>query len=261
MDETEVARRLMSWIREQGFRPGERLGSERALASSLDVSRPLLRRALATLEADGEVQRWLGRTGGVFRSNGRIQRQLNTVQGVPEMVRQQGMTLHTVVLSAEVAHPRPEESRSLRLADGENVFRVRRLRLVDGESWSLDLSVLPASMFPGLLESDLTGSLYGVLRTRFSTEPDRAEETLETAPADEEQSRLMGIEPGAPLLEFWRVTFRADDAPMEFAHDFFRADRTRVHMQRLGTNWKRAARRPQPNTAGKVAASHGDSAA
>ncbi|WP_428860377.1 GntR family transcriptional regulator [Bifidobacterium dentium] len=55
---------LVYRIRDQELQPGERLGSERALAQSLGISRSDLRMALAVLGASHEVIRKIGRAGG-----------------------------------------------------------------------------------------------------------------------------------------------------------------------------------------------------
>ncbi len=242
--EPVLVQRFREYCSARLLRPGERIGSERSLAEEFGTTRTQLRSALEYLEADGFVQRRLGRSGGVFRDNGRIQRHLNTVQGVPQMVREQGLTMTTVVLSADIGLSQPDEARNLSIPDDAIVCRVTRLRLVEGVSWSLDHSVLPASLFPRLWERDLTESLYEVLRTQFRVEPDRADESLEVVPANSDQAAVLAIEQGQPLLEIWRVTYDEHDTPIEFAHDFFRADRTRVHLQKYGTNWKRALRSP-----------------
>ncbi|GAA1821556.1 GntR family transcriptional regulator [Nesterenkonia flava] len=238
----QVRLRLLRLIREQDFRPGERIGTERGLSSTLGVSRPALRKALDCLESERLIRRSMGRTGGVFADDGKIQRHLNTVQGVPDMVRRQGFSVETQVLEAVMAQPAPSERRALRLEREEPVLRIRRLRLVGGESWSLDTSVLPARRYPGLLSEDLTGSLYALLTRRYQLIVDRAEETVEATASSPEAAALLKVAPGAGLLKISRVTYDPHGAPAEYANDFFRADRTRIHMQRVGTNWKRAGR-------------------
>lgn len=234
---------LRRLLREERFHPGESLGSERALAQRLGVGRTVLRQALERLEEEGVVRRSLGRTGGVFAHDGRLERHLNTTLGVPEMVRRQGLQVATKVLTATLGVAWPDESRNLALPPDEPVLRIVRLRLVEGVPWSLDTSVLPSRRYPGLLHRDLTGSLYAVLTGEYGLELDRADETVEAVPADPGQAELLGVAPGAALLEIRRVAHQVDGAPVEYAHDFFRADRTRVHLQKLGTNWKRTVRR------------------
>lgn len=238
----ETEQRLLRLLRENRFRPGERIGTERSLAEQLGISRSALRAGLDRLEAQQLIRRSLGRTGGIFADDGKIQRHLNTVQGVPEMVRRQGLAVETQVLRAELAQPYPDERRALALEPDAAVFRVVRIRYAGELTWSLDTSVLPARRFPGLLSEDLTGSLYSLLTQGHGLTVDRAEETVEATTADAQQAEALQIAEGSGLLEIHRVTYGQDDVPAEYAHDFFRADRTRMHMQKVGTNWKRLSR-------------------
>lgn len=238
----DIEQRLLRLLRENRYRPGERIGTERSLAEELGVSRSALRQGLERLETQHRIRRSLGRTGGIFADDGKIQRHLNTVQGVPDMVRRQGLAVRTQVLRAELAQPFPEEQRALALDPGAPVFRVVRIRYAGEQSWSLDTSVLPARRFPGLLSEDLTGSLYGTLIQGYGLIVDRAEETVEATTANGEQADALGVAEGSGLLEIHRITYDEKDAPAEYAHDFFRADRTRMHMQKVGTNWKRLGR-------------------
>jgi GntR family transcriptional regulator len=233
---------LLRFARAEMFHPGELMGSERALAERLGIGRAVLRQAIDRMESEGTVRRVLGRSGGVFFNDGRIQRHLNTVEGVPQMVLHQGRSIATRVLRADMGLPQPDERRNLQLGGGDAVLRIQRLRLVDGVSWSLDLSVLPAARFPGLLSHPLTGSLYHLLTSEYGLELDRADETVEAVPATEHQSEVLSVAPGSALLEIRRLAWDLQGAPVEYAHDFFRADRTRVHMQKYGTNWKRTVR-------------------
>ncbi|WP_459791109.1 GntR family transcriptional regulator [Arthrobacter sp. AD-310] len=233
---------LARYASTERFNPGELMGSERALAERLGVGRSVLRQAIERMEAEGTVRRVLGRSGGVFFNDGRIQRHLNTVEGVPQMVLHQGRTISTQVLRTEMGLPQPDERRNLRLNGGDAVLRIQRLRLVDDVSWSLDLSVLPAARFPGLLNHPLTGSLYHLLTAEYGLELDRADETVEAVPATDDQAEVLQVPAGSALLEIRRLSWDVQGAPVEYAHDFFRADRTRVHMQKYGTNWKRTVR-------------------
>lgn len=233
---------LTRYARAEMFNPGELMGSERALAERLGIGRAVLRQAIERMEAEGTVRRVLGRSGGVFFNDGRIQRHLNTVEGVPQMVLHQGRAIATRVLRAEMGLPQPDERRNLRLGGGDAVLRIQRLRFVDDMTWSLDLSVLPAGRFPGLLTHPLTGSLYHLLTSEYGLELDRADETVEAVPAADDQAAVLAVPPASALLEIRRLAWDVQGRPVEYAHDFFRADRTRVHMQKYGTNWKRTVR-------------------
>jgi GntR family transcriptional regulator len=239
---TALASRIRGLLEADRFAPGERIGSERALAERRGVPHSALHAALEQLEAEGDVQRRLGRTGGVFRNDGRILRRINTTLGVPEMVLRQGLTMDTRVLRAEIGLPMPDETRALQLGDDERVYRIVRLREVAGAPWSLDCSVLPASRFPALVQHDLTRSLYRILHDEYALTLDRAEESLEVSAADAAQATLLDIPVGGSLLRFHRIAWDDRDAPVEYALDHFRADRTRVLTREYGGNWTRVRR-------------------
>lgn len=52
---------LVNWLQEHGTAPGERLPSERELSETLQMSRGELRKAMTALEAEGFVERHVGR--------------------------------------------------------------------------------------------------------------------------------------------------------------------------------------------------------
>jgi len=52
---------LANWLETSGAKPGDRLPPERALCETLGISRGELRKALLAMEADGRVERHVGR--------------------------------------------------------------------------------------------------------------------------------------------------------------------------------------------------------
>ncbi len=234
---------LSDYLAAGEYRPGERIGTERELSERFAVSRASLRKAISVLEDESRVQRWVGRTGGLYAADSLIHRQLNTILGVPEIVRLQGRSLETTLLGASEVSATNQVARALELDSGAPVFEIVRVRHVDGDSWSLDHSYLSATQFPGMLQGDLTRSLYERINKNYGVQLDHADETVEVHPATSEEARHLGIAQGATLLKFWRTTYGPDDLPVEFACDLFRADRTRVHMQKHGVNWKRSVNR------------------
>jgi GntR family transcriptional regulator len=239
-DHSELAETIRRAIARAELRVGERLGSERALAEQFGVPRSALREALEELEASDVIRRTMGRTGGVFVTDGKIERQLNTMQGVPDMLRQQGFVSSTQVLDEEIGLASPSEQRSLALAEGENVFRMRRRRNAGGIPLSIDTMALPMRLVPGFQDLDHAVSVYRLLASEYRIEMHQSDETIDVAPATAEQAVELGIREGDPLFEIWRITVDASDSPIEFSHDFFRADRTRISLRRYGARWKRA---------------------
>ena len=224
----EVRRALAEQIGSGRLLPGQRLGAERALAAEFGVSRATLRQALAVLEESGVVRRVPGRGGGTFVAKGKIERDLSRIVGVPALLRSQGVTAGTRVLSARLAEADDLAAQALRARPGELVIDLVRIRLADGSPFSLEHARFPARRFPGLLELPLGGSVYELLEEHFGTEPTDAVERIEVVLASADEAAILDVEPGSPLMAITRTTTDADGEPIEFSRDLFRADRTRI---------------------------------
>lgn len=224
----EARRQLLDQISRGQLRPGERLGAERDLALALGVSRSTVRQALASLEEAGVVRRVPGRGGGTFVRQQKLERDLSQVVGVPALLRQQGMTAGSRIVSTRMVGADEETRTALALAAGAYVFDVVRIRLADGTPISLEHARLPAEMFPGLLDQPLGGSLYELLEEGYGTTPGEAVEHIEVVAAGEDEASILGLDPGAALLSITRTTQDADGRPFEHSHDLFRADRTTI---------------------------------
>ena len=231
----EVRRRLLDQIGRGQLRPGERLGAERDLALDLGVSRSTVRAALATLEAEGVVRRVPGRGGGTFVHQRKVDRDLSQVVGVPALLREQGMTAGSRIVSTSMVAADETARAALGIGSGAYVFDVVRIRLADGTPISLEHVRLPADRFPGLLDQPLGGSLYELLEERYGTAPGEAVEHIEVVPAGEDEASILGVEPGAPLLSISRTTRDDDGLPFELSHDLFRADRTTITVRTPAT--------------------------
>jgi len=210
------------------LKPGERLPPERELAKRLGVSRMTLRQSLDALEREGLVARAVGRRGGTFVAEPKIERDLTALAGLTQELRRQGHEAGARVLAAEEAEASRAAANALRIKEGVSVFEVTRLRLSDGKPLALERSMFPADRFPGLLELPLDGSLYEILARNYDEPPRRAVERLEPVVAERADAAALGVKRGAPLLLVERVAYGEADAPLEWAKDVFRGDRIRA---------------------------------
>jgi len=225
---TQIEERLSEAIAGGELRPGDRLPPERDLAERLGVSRMTLRHALEALARRGMVMRTRGRRGGTFVAEPKIERDLTTLAGLTLQLRRQGHTAGARVLSAREGPAGRRTANALHLKPGDSVIEVVRMRSSDGAPLALERSLFAADRFPDLLDNPLDGSLYELMEQRYGEPPVRAVERLEPVVADSEEAEVLQVKPGAPLLLVERVAYSSSGAPLEYARDLFRGDRTRV---------------------------------
>jgi GntR family transcriptional regulator len=213
---------------------GTRLGGERELAAHFGVSRSTVRQALAALEAAGVVRRVPGRGGGTFITRPKFERDLSHIVGVPALLQQQGMAAGSRVMSTSIAVADENTAQALELHPGSWVVQIVRIRLADGAPLSLEHLHLPVTLFPGLLDLPLGGSVYDLLAEHYGVRAAEALERIEVVTAGRHESLILDVSAGAPLLSITRTTRSSAGVLFEYSHDLFRADRTRITVRTPG---------------------------
>jgi GntR family transcriptional regulator len=224
----QIVERIEAAISARELSPGDRLPPERQLAAELGVSRMTLRQALATLESRGLVTRSTGRRGGTFVTSPKVERDVTAFAGLSEQLRRQNVTAGARVLSAAEVSANDVVAEALRLDPGDPVGEIVRVRLADREPLALESSSFPLARFPGLLDLDLTRSLYEVLAEEYGEPPTHAVERLEPVLAAEVEADTLNVAVGSPLMLVERTAYSAAGVAVEFARDLFRGDRTRI---------------------------------
>ena len=168
----QITAQLGASIRDGTLQPGTRLPAERDLAEALGVSRMTVRQALGALERDGLVRRAVGRAGGTFVQEPKVERHPASTAGLSAELRRQGLAAGAEVVSAEVVPARPRTASALGLEPDEPVVVVVRVRLAAGKPLALERSSLPARLYPGIETLDLGGSLYELMGDAFGRRPD-----------------------------------------------------------------------------------------
>ena len=137
------------------------------------------------------------------------------------------MRAGATVLRAVVQHAPAPVAAALELPAGAKVARITRVRSAGGLPVTLEDTWLPDALFPGIIERDLSGSLYEVMDREFGLAPQRAVETLAPAIARDSDTEALGITRRGALMSVERIAYAADGRPVEFARDRHRGDRAR----------------------------------
>ena len=269
----EVLQELTAWCERLRKKDGERLPSERELASELNASRSTVRRALTILVQDGVITVARGRNGGAYladtkrpepvtqeqgsrtmgtlaiiSANGRnIHRGLEKMARIPQMLLTPESAVDNRVLSLTLEAPEAHVASLLDIKPTEPVVCVLRLRFADGAPLSLERMYLSFGRFPRLLDEGLLGggSMYALLQERYGVSVVSAEEKLEIAVASPEAAHLLAIEPGDAVLAIERRACDAEDRPVECSFDLFRGDRTSLTVRTLGQSSQKSIMRQE----------------
>lgn len=206
---------LAQVIAEGILRPGASLPGERLLAVELGVSRVTLRRALDALREEGLLVSQQGSRTVVAR---RIEKAVSRLVGFSEDMLARGRQPGVRLINRHTAPATPAESAALDLAPGEEVVRIERVRLADGEAVALERAVVPRAI---LNRPEQVGdSLYEALDL-VGMRPVRGSQRLQAVAASPADARHLGCPVGAPLLGIERRCDAADGTPVELTRTLY----------------------------------------
>lgn len=227
---------------------GGRLPSEREMADLLCVSRSTVRAALAQMEEAGEIERRRGRGGGTFiadngrfwerygrmnipsKSNRLIDRLAGAPQGFSNAVAAQGFKCDTRVIHAARAVCSYEICNHFGLDSSRELYRIERVRSVEGNPLSFEQTYLDPRRFPEFLSFDLTRSIYDTIRHKLNVEMERVEEQVEVTAAYGKNARYLEVDTGQPLLRVRSRAYVHDGSVVVMSYDSYRPDRVRLNV-------------------------------
>ena len=117
----------------------------------------------------------------------------------------------------------------LGLTATQTAYRVERLRIADDVPMALENGWYVADIAPGLLDRDLSGSVYSILARSYGVVIDAAKQMLRSEIADAQTARILGVAVNSPLLVLDR-TSTAGGRPVEQVRSWYRGDRYQVHI-------------------------------
>lgn len=220
----QIAESLLDQIEAGRLEPGSRLPAERELSEMLGVNRMTLRQALQVLESQGLLVRRQG--DGTYVAQPKLERQAGRLISFTRGMRRRGFKPGAKIVAFEEAPVEASVAAHLHLRVSEPVYRLHRLRLLNGEPVLLERFTIPVHRFPGLEQHDLANrSMYEIMEKEYKVTVSHAQQSLEPVLAAEYEAGLLQVSIGAPLLLESRLSFDKENQPVEYGKDLYRGDR------------------------------------
>jgi GntR family transcriptional regulator len=199
------------------------LPAEAALAAEFAASRNTVRDALDILRAEGLIERVRG--VGTVVAGRKYAHGLEHLRGLSETLRLHGDVTNEVRTTGLMVPPAAVAAR-LRLAEGEQAVYVERLRRLNGEPVSLDLTYLVRDIGEAVVAEDLVHTDIFALIERHTGRPlGEADVSIEAINADPHTAAVLEASRGAALLMVERLTYLSDGRPADLEFIRFRGDR------------------------------------
>lgn len=225
---------LKSDILEGMFAPNQQMPSESELINKFGVSRITVRQALSELQSEGLIFRVHGK--GTFVSRPRAFQDLGSLRGFGTAMRQMGYETHSKVLSTRSMRPPQHVQEKLNLSKGQKVTELQRLRFLNREPVSVDVSYLPSDIGDRLINEDLANQdVFSILENNFQISLGFADLQISSTVSDESLAKRLRISEGSPVMFIERVIHTQGGAPLEYEQLFYRGDAFQFKVRVEGT--------------------------
>lgn len=214
---------LRSRILDGTYSPLAQLPSESELGAAFQVSRITVRQALADLQREGLIYRLQGK--GSFVSRPKAFQNVSSLMGFAESMSAMGHEVVNQLLGLRFIQADAQVAGRLQLSEGTSVAEIRRVRLLDREPVSLEVTYVPEALGRQLAQADLaTRDIFLIIENEGGLPLGHAELTIDAALADAELADALDIGEGAPVLRIERLTHDLQGRPIDFEHLYFRSD-------------------------------------
>ncbi len=212
------AEALRSIIRSGRATPGEALPSERDLVQALGWSRVTVRKALASLIAEGLISKRHG--AGTFVAS-RIEKSIAALSSFSEDMTRRALKPGTRLISSEIGMVTPQEAVTFHLPMDASVIRMERVRLADEQPLAFERVTVPTFTVPDPV--NIGPSLYEAM-AQANFRPVRAVQRIRAVNISQAIARALEVQPGAAALLIERSGILDDGRVVEFTRSYYRGD-------------------------------------
>ncbi|MCJ7841541.1 GntR family transcriptional regulator [Lederbergia sp. NSJ-179] len=201
----------------------DKLPSERELCEMYNVSRTTVRQAMQELEKEHYIYKQHGK--GTFVSAKTIDQSLVKFYSFTEEMKKINKVPTTKVLAFEKVSSDASLAKRMRLSEGEELYKITRLRLADEVPMLYEISYLPVAKFPDLKAETLQKQpMYTIFRDLYHVQITKAKERFRSVPTLPKEAGFLQIQEGEPSLLIERLTFE-NDMVIEYTYTIARGDK------------------------------------
>lgn len=225
----QVKASLSRLIVEEDLEDHARLPSETELCQQFQVSRTVVREALAQMVNERLIYRLQGK--GAFVAGRRDEQDfVGTTVGFSGELADKRKEVTRRVLRQETGKPTARICKLLGISQDVRLVYVERVMSVDGRPRMLVRWAMIESVVPGLETLQLENrSLYDTVGRQYGVKLARADRWIEAVAAGAEDAALLGLPGGRPILGIESVASNGAGEKIEYYTALYVTDQSRLH--------------------------------
>lgn len=211
---------LLDMIESGELKSGDLIPSENELSKKYMISRMTAKKAIDSLTIKGLVERVQGKGTYVSSCEKRIELPLNRLRGFTQRVCEMGLIPETKVLILEKILCPKKISKILGIKEGNIVWRMERVRQIEGVPAVFEESYISIALLPDLKEENLLKSKFAYIKNLGLNIGDSEREISAEIPSDYVASALK-LKRNEPILLAQNITYLKNGTVLEYSKVYY----------------------------------------
>ncbi|UJW59484.1 GntR family transcriptional regulator [Bacillus sp. A116_S68] len=211
----QIATEIEKYIEDHALQQGDKLPVLEKLMAQFDVSKSTITKSLDLLEKKGVVFQVRGSGIFVRRHKRKGYISLLSNQGFKKDLEE--FTITTEVIELNVIKPSEEVALNLNIKADDDVYSVKRVRYINGQTLCLEESFYNKAIITYLNKEIVSESIFHYIREGLGLKVGFSDLYLHVDMLTEEEAGYLGLKQGMPKLYVETVFHLTNGQPFDFS--------------------------------------------
>lgn len=203
------------------WQEGQKIPTEKELCDMFNVSRVTARKAINDLQDENLLVKKQGK--GTFVKRSQIDQSLQKFYSFSEELKKQGIQEKAEMLEFEKITPDYRIQSVMGLSEEEEVYLIKRLRLLDEKPYAIEISYIPVKLVPELtMELVKRNGLYNSMQA-LGVKLNHATEKFGAVNLRKEEAYHLNSDLNEAGIKLTRRTYQGDEM-VEYCRSIIRGD-------------------------------------
>ncbi|MFM0878988.1 GntR family transcriptional regulator [Streptococcus suis] len=212
-------------IEQNIWQANQEMPTENELMEIYSYSKDTIRKALSLLEMDGYIQKRQGRNSTILDHNLVRKPYVSELKTVSELNRSAHHQVQTQLTNLYIVQGQPEVMKELEVDEKTDLYRVSRVRTIDGERLEYEISYFDRRVVPYLSKEIAEKSIYQYLENDLGLEISHSRREISFRFANEEEKSLLDLADYDMVVSVTSTTYLADGRPFQYGTITYRPDK------------------------------------
>lgn len=225
----QIANEIEKYIEDHALQQGDKLPILETLMAQFEASKSTITKSLDLLEKKGVVFQVRGSGIFVRRHKRKGYISLLSNQGFKENLEDFNIT--SEVIELEVRKPTKEVALALNIELNEDVYYIKRVRYINGQTLCLEESFYNKSIITYLNKEIASESIFYYIREGLGLKVGFSDMYLHVDKLNEEEAKYLGLKKGEPKLYVETLFHLTNGQPFDFSKVTYNYEQSQFFIQ------------------------------